>query len=125
MYRGTVGRLVNSLFHMDLIAKTGNFSDVTWLGYPVWQNVLDLWTIQEAFSEVEPALVVETGTNRGGSALFYAHLFDLMGAGEVVTVDVERLHDISHPRVTFLVGSSIDPICLPWSLPVSMPLRDR
>ena len=53
------------------------------MGVPIWQNVLDLWTIQETISELKPALLIETGTNRGGSALFYAHLMDLLGHGPV------------------------------------------
>jgi cephalosporin hydroxylase len=100
---------VHRLFQIDLIDKTGNFDNVTWLGQPIWQDVLDLWTIQEALSEVRPALLIECGTNRGGSALFYANLFDLMDHGRVITVDVERLHSLEHPRVEFLIGSSIDP----------------
>ena len=32
-----------------------------------------------------------------------------MGQGHVVTIDVEKLHDITHPRITFLIGSSISP----------------
>ena len=94
-------------FHSDLIRKTNNFDDVTWLGEPIWQNVLDLWTIQEAIAELRPSLLVETGTNRGGSARFYAHLFDLMGQGEVFTSDVERLHHLEHPRVTAVTASSL------------------
>ncbi len=96
------------MFLTDLIAKTANFNTVTWLGAPIWQNVLDLWTIQETIAEVKPALLIETGTNRGGSALFYAHLMDLLGTGRVVTIDVARLHALDHPRVEFLHGSSTD-----------------
>src|SRR5581483_7806216 len=94
-------------FMRELVGVTDNFGDVTWLGYPIWQNVLDVWNIQEAIHEIRPALILETGTNRGGSAMFYAHLFDLLGAGRVVTVDVERLHDLEHPRIEFIVGSSV------------------
>ncbi len=36
LYRRTLGRLVHRLFHLDLIEKTDNFGDVTWLGQPVW-----------------------------------------------------------------------------------------
>ena len=97
---------VNRLFLRDLILKTRNFGDVSWLGHPVWQNVLDLWTIQETISLVRPKLLIECGTNRGGSSLFFAHLFDLIGEGEVITVDVERLHELTHPRITYLIGSS-------------------
>src|SRR5262249_28483034 len=94
-------------FLRELVARTNNFRDVTWLGHPIWQNVLDLWSLQEAISEIRPALLLETGTYRGGSALFYAHLFDLLGRGRVVTVDVERMHQVEHPRIDFLIGSSL------------------
>lgn len=104
----TARRPVTKAFHRDLIVKTNNFDDTTWLGAPIWQNVLDLWTIQETISEVKPALLIETGTNRGGSALFYAHLMDLLGEGRILTIDVEKLHDLDHPRVEFLLGSSTD-----------------
>lgn len=106
-YRKTLGPIVHTLFFRELFSKTRNFGNVTWLGYPIWQNVLDLWTIQETIAEIKPALLVETGTNRGGSSFFYGQLFDLMGAGEVITVDVEKLHDLKHPRVTYLIGSSV------------------
>jgi cephalosporin hydroxylase len=76
------------------------------LGNPIWQNVLDLWTIQETIARVRPSLLIECGTNRGGSSLFFANLFDLMRHGEIVTIDVERLHTLSHPRITYLIGSS-------------------
>lgn len=94
-------------FFRSLVQQTDNFGTVTWLGHPIWQNTLDLWLIQEAISEIRPGVLLETGTNRGGSALFYAHLFDLIGRGRVVTVDVERMHDLSHPRIDFLLGSSV------------------
>jgi len=98
--------LVREFFFTNLINQTNNFSNLKWLGKPIWQNVLDLWTIQETIHQVGPELLIESGTNRGGSAYFYAQLFDLLGKGRVVTIDVEKLHDLSHPRVTFLIGSS-------------------
>jgi cephalosporin hydroxylase len=53
---------------------------------------------------------VETGTWTGGSALCYAMLFDLLGHGEEVTVDVEpRPNRPVHPRIRYLTGSSVDP----------------
>ena len=91
----------------DLITQTTNFAYVTWLGYPVWQNVLDLWALQEAIAEMKPSLLIETGTFMGGSARFFASLFDLMGEGHVITVDTQKLHEFEHPRITFLIGSSI------------------
>ena len=108
-YRRLLGHPVSQAFFMDLVGRTENFTGVTWLGRPIWQNVFDLWTTQEIIAQLRPALIIECGTNRGGSALFYAHLFDLMGHGRVITVDVEKMHELSHPRVTWLIGSSVDP----------------
>jgi cephalosporin hydroxylase len=96
-------------FFQDLVAKTENFSHITWLGRPVWQNILDLWTIQETISQLRPSLLIETGTHQGGSALFYAHLFDLMGDGRVISIDLQRPEDLRHPRIRWVTGSSIDP----------------
>lgn len=106
---GAASRPVTWLFHQSLIVRTSNFASTSWLGVPIWQNVLDLWTIQETIAEIRPALLIETGTHRGGSALFYAQLMELMGTGRVLTIDIVNKHqDVSHPRVTFLEGSSTD-----------------
>jgi cephalosporin hydroxylase len=102
-------RPVSRLFHEGLIIETDNFASTRWLGGPIWQNVLDLWTIQEAIADIRPALLIEIGTNRGGSARFYAHLMDMLGEGRVLTVDIERLHDLDHPRIEFLHGDSVAP----------------
>jgi len=71
---------------------------------------LDLWIYQEIIHEVRPDLIVECGTYRGGSALFLAGICDLVGHGEVVTIDVDPLPDRpSHPRLHYLTGSSVAP----------------
>jgi cephalosporin hydroxylase len=98
--------LANRLFFEHLIRHTGNFRTCRWMGRPIWQNILDLWVIQETLWEVKPELLIECGTHRGGSASFYAQLMDLMGRGRVVTIDVQEMHDLSHPRVEFVLGSS-------------------
>lgn len=96
-------------YHVDLIYRTGNFGTTTWLGTPIWQNVLDAWTIQETIAEVRPSLLIETGTHKGGSAMFYAHLMDLLDHGRMITIDIVQPDHLEHPRVTFLHGSSTAP----------------
>lgn len=91
-----------------LLRHTDNFARTTWLGQPIWQNLADIWTIQELIVEREVDFVVECGTNRGGSAFFMATVFDLLDRGQVLTIDVERLATVSHPRIEFLHGSSTD-----------------
>ena len=91
-------------YHRQLIQKSNDFSDVTWLGVPVWQPLPDLWTLQEALADVRPAWLIECGTYKGGSSYFFAQLFALMNHGRVITVDIKKMHDLSHPRVTYLIG---------------------
>ena len=100
---------IEQAFQAKLIAKTENFGHVTWLGKPMWQSVLDLQTVQETIYEVKPDLLIECGTYKGGSSYFFAQLFDLMDHGRVITVDIEKLHDLSHPRVTYLIGDCASP----------------
>ena len=70
---------------------------------------LDLWIYQELVDELRPDLIVETGTAYGGSGLFLADLCEVAGNGRVVTIDIrERAGDVEHPRLTKIVGSSID-----------------
>jgi cephalosporin hydroxylase len=113
--RAALGSNVNSTqklkqdFQTALIHKTNNFGDVLWLGVPVWQDILSLWTIQETIVEVGPQLLIECGTNRGGSAFFFATLFDLMHRGRVVTIDIERMHDLQHDRIHWIIGDSTSP----------------
>ena len=49
----------------------------------------------------------------GGSTLYLASLLDLLGAGQVVSVDITlaQVHQKvrQHPRVQLLEGSSVDP----------------
>lgn len=96
----------------DVLYLSDAWIRATWLGAQALKNPLDLWVYQEIVHETRPELIVETGTYRGGSALYLASLCDLMGHGEVVSIDVEpmRADYPSHPRVTYLAGrSSTDP----------------
>ncbi len=106
IYEWTIARPVRKLFFADLIRHTNYFHNIHWLGNQVFQNVLDLWTTADTIAEVRPQLIIESGTYQAGSALFYASLFDLMGFGHVITIDVERRHNHEHPRVEFWIGDS-------------------
>jgi cephalosporin hydroxylase len=81
----------------------------TWLGTQVLKIPSDLWVYQELLSRTKPDVIVETGTWRGGSALYLASICDLLGKGKVITVDIEERDDRpTHPRITYLTGSSVD-----------------
>ncbi len=91
-----------------LVWQTANFTRTTWLGHPIWQNPLDAWVLQEAIVSDGVDLVIECGTNRGGSALYMASIMDLLGRGHVLSIDIEKLTQVEHPRIDFIVGSSTD-----------------
>ena len=79
-----------------------------WLGVQTLQMPLDMWIIQEMIYEVRPDVLIETGTFDGGSALFFASVFDLVDQGRVITVDVTRRPKVpDHPRIRYLSGSSV------------------
>jgi cephalosporin hydroxylase len=83
----------------------------SWLGYEVLKCPLDLWMYQEIVCKYKPDLIIETGTAFGGSSLFLASICSLIDHGNVITVDInecETYKKIKHPRVTHLVGSSVD-----------------
>ena len=102
------GRVVRPFALTGLVWRTGNFGSVRWLGHPIWQNPLDAWGVQEALVSDGVDLVVECGTNLGGSALYMASIFDLLGRGHVITIDVQPISQIEHPRIDHIVGSSTD-----------------
>jgi len=106
-------REIIASFH-KLYYHTGTWAKGTdWMGVPVYKCPLDLWVYQDIIYEVQPDLVIETGTAHGGSALFMAHLFDILRKGVVATVDllVDEKRPI-HDRIIYLQGSSVDPSML-------------
>jgi cephalosporin hydroxylase len=84
------------------------FSHVNWMGVETLKMVLDLWIYQEILAAKRPELLIEIGSFRGGSTLFFAHLFDILGSGQVVSIDIDRSkYEVSHPRITELTGDNL------------------
>lgn len=111
-------------FH-DLYYGSNVWQRTHWHGTPTLKCPLDLWIYQELIHSLRPDLIVECGTWAGGSSLFMAHMMDLAGKGEIVTIDVLSAEEVrshyatweparaayvrpEHPRVTQLLGSSTD-----------------
>jgi cephalosporin hydroxylase len=88
----------------------GPWQRTTWLGVPLKQAPGDIVVFQQIVWDTRPTLVVETGTFFGGSALFWAHLFDHLGEGKVVSVDIDHspVHESvrRHPRIELVTGDS-------------------
>lgn len=88
----------------------------SWMGRPIIQLPEDMVRAQEVIHAIQPDVVVETGVAHGGSLVYYASLFKILGKGRVVGVDIEiRPHNRkaieAHPLasyITLIEGSSTD-----------------
>jgi cephalosporin hydroxylase len=86
-----------------------------WMGRPIIQIPEDMIRTQEVIYRVKPDVIVETGVAHGGSLIFYASLFEAMGKGRVIGIDIEiRPHNReaieAHEmfgRIELVEGSSI------------------
>ncbi|MHC5009849.1 MAG: cephalosporin hydroxylase family protein [Planctomycetota bacterium] len=89
----------------------------SWMGRPIIQLPEDMIRTQEVIWSVRPDVIVETGVAHGGSLVYYASLFEAMGSGRVIGVDIEirpsnreavESHPLSH-RITLVEGDSVAP----------------
>ena len=84
------------------------YDNTYWLGYKALKIPLDLWIYQEIIYETKPDIIIETGTNEGGSALFLASICDLIDHGKVITIDIGVPKKLpSHKRIKFLQGDAM------------------
>lgn len=101
----TVARF-HRLFY-DEAERGGTWKNTSWLGVPAHKCPLDLWIYQEIIHELRPDVVIETGTYKGGGALYLASLCDLEDHGRVIAIDIDPQPGLpQHDRITYLTGSS-------------------
>jgi cephalosporin hydroxylase len=115
--RRLIPRQVKRLLERRLIDEfhryyylTEPWKRTSWMGVPTQQYPGDMVVFQQIIWDTRPELIVETGTLEGGSALYFASLFDLLGQGEVLSIDIDHSKTASatreHPRVTLLTADS-------------------
>jgi cephalosporin hydroxylase len=102
-------RAITRAFHRAYYYAPHTWRDTEVFGVPIQTCPLDLWIYQSILHEVRPDLIVECGTNKGGSAYYFGMLLDHIGSGNIVTIDIADIKAglPTHPRVTYLVGSSV------------------
>ncbi len=107
MHTRNSASLIDQFHALYYDSREQTWGETYWLGHHVLKCPLDLWIYQEILFEIRPRLIVETGTYLGGSALFLASICDLLGNGQVITIDSARQANLPrHPRITYLTGSS-------------------
>lgn len=91
-----------------------NFS---WMGRPIIQYPQDMIAMQEIIWDLKPDLIIETGIAHGGSLIYYASIFELIGKGEILGIDIDiREHNRKEieahqmfKRISMIQGSSVAP----------------
>lgn len=103
----SIEKIIVSKFH-KIYYDSKVWRRTSWFGIQILKCPLDLWVYQEIIYELQPDVIIETGTANGGGALYLANLCDLIGKGEVITIDIARNENTpKHKRITYLTGSSI------------------
>jgi cephalosporin hydroxylase len=74
-------------FNLQTIYK-GHYN-VLYRGIEMLHNPFDYLLYQMLINEVKPDLIIEIGTNKGASALYFSDLLDILGKGEIHTIDIE------------------------------------
>ena len=82
----------------------GHYS-VTYRGIKAIKCPFDYVIYQMLIFELKPDLIIEIGTNIGGTALYFADLLNIIGKGEVHTIDIVKGQSDSslnsNPRIKF------------------------
>jgi cephalosporin hydroxylase len=81
----------------------------TWLGRRIETAPTDLLAYQELVAGARPDWIIETGTGDGGRALFLASICELVGHGQVISIDPTHAGDLPrHPRLRYITGVAHD-----------------
>lgn len=113
-------RDVTDAFHKAWYGSMHTWGMTYWMGVATLKNPLDLWLYQEIIVALKPALIIETGTAFGGSALYCAQMMELAYmstmAGLIVTIDRDPAGPTPfHRRIMPVVGDSLAPETL-WKV---------
>lgn len=76
----------------------------TWMGVHIIKYPTDLFIYQMIIHDLKPDVIIETGSYKGGGALFFASMCELVGHGHVLSIDRRDLMQAKHPRLTQFIG---------------------
>lgn len=99
---------VKDLYRLRLEAHIGDRE--TYRGRPLVKFPEDLRLYQKVIEAAHPEVIVEIGSYKGGSALWFAdQLRALCGGGRVISVDINPVEPVDDPDVSFGCGDATDP----------------
>lgn len=98
-------------FYYDSWDKT--WGNTFYFGIETFKYPTDLWTYQEIIHRTKPDFIIESGTYKGGTALYLANLCDALNHGTVITLDNFQYRQkidkktLKHERIRFIKGDSV------------------
>ncbi len=78
---------------------------LTFMGIQTCKTPMDLWVYQEIIHELQPNLIIECGTYKGGTTNYLANL--LNGNGSILSIDIEQRDRPQHNSIEYVVADSI------------------
>jgi len=86
--------------------------DTSYFGIKTLQSPNDFWVYQEIIYKTKPDVLIEIGNYCGGSTLALAHIFDAMGHGRIIGLDIDqsKIPELvsDHPRITLIEGDACE-----------------
>ncbi|MEL6948155.1 MAG: CmcI family methyltransferase [Pseudomonadota bacterium] len=72
-------------------------------GIPTWKCPFDLAIYSQLLWDLKPRTVIEFGSNRGGSALWFADQLTAFGVPDfkIYSLDLHKVTDLEDPRIVF------------------------
>lgn len=111
-YRPRLGASLGEYLNWYLTDK-GFLHSIDWMGIPTRKMITDMWVYQEIIFETKPDLIIEIGGFYGGSTLFLAQMQELIGDGQVLSIDVSHDYFMTeHPRIRKITGDCSSPSVL-------------
>jgi cephalosporin hydroxylase len=75
-------------------------------GVEMLKNPFDMALYPRLIWELKPRTIFEVGSKSGGSALWMGDLLNTFGIdGHILSLDIVRVDQVSHPRVSFMEGN--------------------
>lgn len=95
-----------SLPRETLLGIQKSLHNYQYRGTPMLKNPFDFAIYPLLLWKLRPRTLIELGSKSGGSALWFGDLFNNFGIdGHVYSIDIVRVDNLSHPRVTYMEGN--------------------